>query len=73
MFYQDASVAILVLDISRKDTFEAIKKYWYSKVKENSLKNIIIVIEANKSYLYEYEEIGKEELEEYANSIGAIY
>ena len=73
MFYQDASVAILVLDITRKDTFEAIKNYWYTEVKENSPKNIIIAIAANKSDLYEYEEIGNEELEEYANSIGAIY
>ena len=73
MFYQDASVAILVLDITRKDTFEAIKNYWYSEVKENSPKNIVIAIAANKSDLYEYEEIGNEELQEYANSIGAIY
>ena len=73
MFYQDASVAILVLDITRKDTFEAIKNYWYSEVKENSPKNIVIAIAANKSDLYEYEEISNEELQEYANSIGAIY
>ena len=73
MFYQDAKVAILVLDITRKDTFEAIKNYWYSELKENSPKNIIIAIAANKSDLYEYEEITNEELEKYANSIGAIY
>ena len=73
MFYQDASVAILVLDITRRHTFEAIKNYWYSEVKENSPKNIVIAIAANKCDLYEYEEIGNEELQEYANSIGAIY
>jgi len=73
MFYQDASVVLLMLDITRRDTFEAIKNYWYSEVKESSPKNVIIAIVANKSDLYEYEEITNNELEEYAQSINAIY
>ncbi len=73
MFYRDASVALLMLDITRRDTFEAIKNYWYSEVKESSPKNVIIAIVANKSDLYEYEEITNNELEEYAQSINAIY
>ena len=73
MFYQDAKVAILVVDITRKDTFQAIKDYWYSEVKENSPKNAIFALAANKSDLYEYEELNNEELEEYAKRIKAIY
>ena len=73
MFYQDTSVAILVLDITRKDTFEAIKNYWYSELKNSASEDIIIAIAANKSDLYEYEEVSKSELEEYAQSINAIF
>ena len=73
MFYQDASVAILILDITRRDTFEAIKNYWYSEVKESSPQNVIIALAANKCDLYEYEEVTNNELDEYAQSINAIY
>ena len=73
MFYHDAKVAILVLDITRKDPFHAIKNYWYLELKDNAPKNIILGLAANKSDLYEYEEITNSELEEYAKSINAEY
>ena len=40
IFYKDAGVAILVYDITRKESFEEIKKYWYNKIKEFATKNI---------------------------------
>ena len=73
MFYQDASVVILVLDITRRDSFESIKHYWYSEIKENSPKDIVIGLAANKCDLYEYEEVNDEELSQYAKSINAVY
>ena len=73
MFYKDASVVLLVLDITRRDTFEAIKDFWYKEVKENAPENIIFAIAANKCDLYEYEEISNQEIEEYALSINAVY
>ena len=73
IFYQDASIAILVFDITRKDTFEALKNYWYIQVRDNSPKDIIIAIAANKSDLYEYEEVNHEEIEKFSNSIDALY
>ena len=73
IFYQDASIAILVFDITRKDTFEAIKNYWYTEVRDNSPKDIIIAIAANKCDLYEYEEVNNEEIQEFSNSINALY
>ena len=73
MFYNNASVVILVIDITRKDTFLAIKDYWYNEVKDNSPKNSILALAANKCDLYEYEEISNEDLDEYAKSINAIY
>ena len=73
MFYQDASVIILVLDITRRDTFEAIKNYWYPELRDNAPKEAIYALAANKCDLYEYEEITDEELKEYAQSINAVY
>ena len=73
MFYQDASVIILVIDITRRDTFEAIKNYWYPELRDNAPKDAVYALAANKSDLYEYEEINDEELKDYAKSINAVY
>ncbi len=40
IFYKDAGVAILVYDISRKESFEEIRNYWYYQIKEYAPKNI---------------------------------
>ena len=40
IFYKDAGVAILVYDITRKESFEEIKKYWYNQIKDFAPKNI---------------------------------
>lgn len=73
IFYQDAAVAILVFDITRKDSFEEMKNYWYKEVRDNSPKDIIIAIAANKSDLYEYEDVNSEEVEDFAKKIGAVF
>ena len=73
IFYQDTLIVILIFDITRKDTFSSIKDYWYKEVKENSPDDVIIAIAANKSDLYEKEEVSQDEVEEFAESINAIY
>ena len=73
IFYQDTLIVILIFDITRKDTFSSIKDYWYQEVKENSPDDVIIAIAANKSDLYEKEEVSQDEVEEFAESINAIY
>ena len=44
IFYKDASVAILDYDITRKDSFDEIKNYWYDQVKDYSPKDISKII-----------------------------
>ena len=73
IFYQDSKVTILVYDITRKDSFEAIKNYWYTEVRDNSPQDVIIAIVGNKSDLYEYEEVTEDEAKEFAKSVNAIY
>jgi small GTP-binding protein len=73
MFYKDANVAILVYDITRKDSFEEIKNYWYKEVRDNSPEDIIIAIAENKSDLYEYEEVDKKSVEEFCDNVECIH
>ena len=73
IFYQDACVALLLYDITQKDSYEAIKDYWYNEVKEYSPNNVIIVIVGNKSDLYEHEQIDENEVKEYCKSINVLF
>ena len=40
VFYKNAAVCILVYEITRKVSFEELKKYWIGEIKNNSSKNI---------------------------------
>lgn len=40
IFYKDASVAILVYDITRKDSFDEIKNYWINQLREFAPKKL---------------------------------
>ena len=73
IFYKNASVAILCYDITKKVTFEEIKNYWFNQVKDNSPNDIVIAIAANKSDLYEQEQVNEEEARNYAKNAGALF
>ena len=72
-FYKDAAVAILVYDITLKESFDNLKEYWYKQIQENGDKNMVLGVAGNKSDLYEEEAVKENEAREFANSIGAIY
>jgi len=73
MFYKDANAAVLVYDITRKDSFEELQNYWSQQIKESSLSNIILAIAANKSDLISQEAVEEEKAREFANELGAIF
>ena len=72
-FYKDAAVAILVYDITRRESFDSIRDYWYGQVQENGSKNIVLGIAGNKCDLYENEAVPEQEAREFADKIGAIF
>ena len=72
-FYKDAAVAILVYDITLRQSFDNIKDYWYEQIKENGDKNIVLGIAGNKCDLYEEEAVPEAEAREFAASVGAIF
>ena len=73
MFYKDAHAAVLVYDITRKDSFEELQNYWSQQIKESSPSNIILAIAANKSDLISQEAVEEEKAREFANELGAIF
>ena len=73
IFCKKAKVVILVYDITRKDSFNKVKNYWYNQIKENCQNDVIIAIAANKSDLYEERQVSDDDGEKFAKSIGAFF
>ena len=71
--YNGAKMAILVYDITRKETFDNMKNWWYKDIKEHGDPNVIIGIAGNKADEYEKEEVPEQEAREFAKSIGALF
>ena len=72
-FYKDAAVCILVYDITRKETFDNLKNFWYSQLKENSGDKVVLGVAGNKCDMYESEEVTENEARKFAEDIGAIF
>ena len=72
-FFQGAKMAILVYDITIKESFDSVKNYWYEDIKEHAEEDIIIAIAGNKADKYDNEEVPEHEAREFAESIGAIF
>ena len=73
IFYQNAAVAVLVYDITRRDSFEKLKDFWIKELKENAPSDIILAIAGNKSDNYEFEVVSLKEGKELAQNINAIF
>jgi small GTP-binding protein len=73
IFYQSASVAILVYDVTLKRTFANLKEYWVGEIKANAPDDIILAIAANKSDDYINQEVNIQEGKDLAKSLNAIF
>ena len=70
-FYLNASIAILVYDISRKASFESIRDYWHEQLKTFGEEKMVFDIVGNKTDLFQKEEVPENEARDFAKSINA--
>ena len=73
IFYQNAVAVILVYDITVRETFEQLQKYWIKEIEENAPTDIILALAANKSDMYENELVNLNEGKELARQLNAIF
>ena len=73
IFFQGAKMAVLVYDITRRESFDSMKNQWYKELKEHGDPDITIAIAGNKSDLYDDEAVPEQEARDFAKSIGAIF
>ena len=73
LFFKDAHIGILVYDITREESFNNIKDYWYESIITNGLEGIILGIAGNKSDLYDHEQVDKNEVKEFCEDINSVF
>ena len=73
IFYRDAKIVILVYDITNRKSFDELQHYWARQLDSTCLNCSIIGIAANKSDLFNKEQISEEEGVEFANSLDAVF
>ena len=73
IFYKNALAAVLVYDITRKQSFEELKNYWIKQIKESAPENIILAIAANKSDLLDREQVNEDEARNFAKENNALF
>ncbi|XP_046827056.1 ras-related protein RabJ [Vespa velutina] len=72
MYYRNANAAMLVFDVTRYNSFAAIKN-WVTELKRNVEEQMVLTVIGNKSDLFNDREVDTEEGRCYANKIGATY
>ncbi|KAI8500806.1 hypothetical protein Bbelb_216240 [Branchiostoma belcheri] len=72
MYYRKANAALLVYDITCRESFENIQS-WVDELKKNVEGTIIMCVIGNKTDLASRREVSREKAEQYADSINALY
>ncbi len=73
IFINKSNIVIFVYDITNKNSFEQIKSYWYpTTIEVLGKENVVYGIAANKSDLYQNEEVKFDEAQLFAKEINAI-
>ncbi|XP_076679587.1 ras-related protein RabJ [Andrena cerasifolii] len=72
MYYRNASAAMLVFDLTKYNTFAAMKG-WVTELRRNVEQAMILVVIGNKSDLRNERQVDVEEGRVYATKIGASY
>ena len=74
IFYKDVQGVILTYDITRKESFTQIKEYWLTEIKDKvRYQELVIVLCASKSDLYEIQEVSDDEARTFAKENNLIF
>lgn len=71
-YYRNASVALLVFDITRKETFDKLET-WVNEVRSSNSKNTIIMLVGNKSDLHYKRRVSEKEAKTFAEKHNMVY
>jgi Ras-related protein Rab-21 len=72
IYYRDANGALLVYDITDRDSFTKVRN-WVKELRKIVGKNIVLVIAGNKCDMEKHRQVDEAEAKAYAESVGAIH
>ena len=72
MYYRGAAAAIVVFDVTNKDSFSGAKT-WVKELQRRGDANCVIALAGNKSDLLDQRKVSKEVAEGYANENGILF
>ena len=73
IFMRNSQIAILVYDITKKESFDELENSYNQILNSNKNNNIVFAVAGNKTDLYEEQIIFPEEGIQFANKINAIF
>ena len=73
IFMKNAKIVILVYDMTSEESFKGLNDWYKQVIDVNDKNEIQFGVVANKSDLYEDQKVNKDEAENYAKSINAVY
>ena len=72
IFMKDTQIAILVYDITDKESFEKLN-YWYDTIKDNNKEKVLYCVVGNKNDRYEERNVEEEEGKKFANDNNMLF
>jgi len=72
LYYKGAAGAILVYDITKRESFEKIHNRWLGNIKNYLDQNIIVLMIGNKSDLKEQRKVSTQEGADFAQNHGKL-
>uniref|UniRef100_A0A7S2E5X6 Uncharacterized protein n=1 Tax=Octactis speculum TaxID=3111310 RepID=A0A7S2E5X6_9STRA len=72
MYYRDAMAAIVVYDITNKESFDSAKK-WVKELQQRGSQNVLIALTGNKSDLEDERALSKDEASDWAQANGCMH
>ena len=69
IYYRDATAALVVYDITKKNTLFTEAEHWIKDLRDNAPPNVIIALVGNKSDLYADQEVSLAELQKFAKKM----
>ena len=71
MYYRGTDIAIIVFDLSKKETFNSVRQ-WIEDVRKNCSDNVMIYVIGNKSDLEEIRDVSRKEIVDLENEFNVV-
>ena len=73
LFYRGSAAGIIVYDVTDRNSFDTVAKFWFRQLKQYALKDIIIALAGNKADLVDKRAVALDEVEAYCKANNMIH